>query len=130
MGEAELRVTGAKRIITARDKEIAELKAALKESENKYYNMGFNDVENSAKPIMFENQKYGLGEGWLAIVIAMGVLEDSPLRNPDQIPYSELALPTTQNPTEAEDKDTQSMKELVQAIDSHAELINLRSPTI
>ena len=73
LGEAELRVTGAKRIITARDKEIAELKTALKESENKYYNMGFNDAENSAKPIMFENQKYGLGEGWLAIVIARPV---------------------------------------------------------
>ena len=130
LGEAKLRVTGAKRIITARDKEIAELKAALKESENKYYNMGFNDAENSTKPIMFGNQKYGLGEGWLAIVIAMGVLEDSPLRNPDQIPYPEPALPTTQNPTEAEDKDTQSMKELVQAIDSLTELINLRSPTI
>ena len=95
MGEAELRVTGAKRIIIARNKEIAELKAALNESENKYYNMGFNDAENSAKPIMFENQKYGLGEGWLAIVIAMGVQEDSPLRNPDQIPYPKLASPTT-----------------------------------
>ena len=64
MGEAELWVASAKRIITARDKEIVELKATLEESENKYYNMGFNDAKNSAEPVMFENQKYGFGEGW------------------------------------------------------------------
>ena len=101
-------------IITARDKEIVELKVALEESENKYYNMGFNDAKNSAKPVMFKNRKYGFGKGWLAAMMAMGVPEDSPLRNPNQIPYSEPPPPpTTQNPTEAEDKDTLSMRELV-----------------
>ena len=48
-------MVGTKSIITARDKEIAKLKAALEESENKYYNMGFNDAENSVDPIMFKN---------------------------------------------------------------------------
>ena len=57
--------------------------------------------------------------------MAMGVPKDSPLRNPNQIPYPESPPPTTQNPTEAEDEDTPSMRELVQAIDSHAELIDL-----
>lgn len=110
----------AKSIITTRDKEIAKLKAALKESENKYYNMGFNDAENLAEPIMFENRKYGFGEGWMA----MGLPKDSPFRNPDQIPYSKPPLPTTQNPTEAKYEDTLSMRKLVQAIDSHTELID------
>lgn len=70
-------------IITTRDKEIAELKAILEESENKYYNMGFNDAENSAEPVMFENRKYWFREGWMAVVTAIGLPEDSPFRNPD-----------------------------------------------
>ena len=117
-------MAGAKSIITTRDKEIAELKAVLEESENKYYNMGFNDAENLAEPIMFENRKYGFGEGWMATMMAMGLLEDSPFRNPDQIPYLKPPLPTTQNPTEAKYEDTLSMRKLVQAIDSHTELID------
>lgn len=44
LGEVELRVASVESIITARDKEIAELKVALEESENKYYDMGFNDA--------------------------------------------------------------------------------------
>lgn len=44
LGEAELRVAGAESIVTALDKEIVELKVALDERENKYYNMGFNDA--------------------------------------------------------------------------------------
>ena len=74
---------------------------------------------------MFENQKYGFGEGWLATEMAMGVPKDSPLRNPDQIPYPEAPPTTTQKPTEAEEEDALSMRELVQAIDSRAELIDL-----
>ena len=56
-------MASTKSIITARDKEIEKLKAALKESENKYYNMGFNDAENSVNPVMFKNQKYGFSKG-------------------------------------------------------------------
>jgi len=55
--------------------------------------MGFNDVENSAKPVMFKNRKFGFGKGWMAVVSAMGLHEDSPFRNPDQIPYSEPPCP-------------------------------------
>lgn len=76
-------MASAKSIILARDKEIKELKVALEENENKYYNMGFNDAGNSAKLIMFENRKYEFDEGWLAVVTAMGVPEDSSFRNPD-----------------------------------------------
>lgn len=47
LGELELRLARAKSIFSARDKEIAELKGALEESENKWYNMGFPDAENS-----------------------------------------------------------------------------------
>lgn len=122
MGEVRIWVAGAQSIISAQGKDIAELKAALERSENKYYNMGFNDAENSTEPIMFEARKHGFGEGWLA-VMAMGVPEDSHLRNPDQIPY--LEPPPTQNPNEVEDEETLRMRELVPAIDSHVELIDL-----
>lgn len=83
MGEAKLRVADAESIINARDKEIAELKVTLEESENKYYNIGFNDAKNSVEPIMFENKKYGFGEGWIAAMMAMGLPEDSLFRNLD-----------------------------------------------
>ena len=107
-----MRLAGAESIILARDKEIAELKAALDESKNKWYNMGFIDVENSVEPVMFQSWKYGFEEGWMAALSAMGVPEDSPLRNPDQIPYPEPP-PPTQNPTKVEEEDTPSMRELV-----------------
>ena len=45
--------------------------------------MGFADAENSVEPIVFQAQHHG----WLAVLQAMGVAEDSPLRNPEQIPY-------------------------------------------
>ena len=61
---------------------------------------------------------------WLSCKLS-GVPEDSPLRNPNQIP---LPGPSTaaQNPPGATDEgDTPSMRELVEAIDSHVELVNL-----
>lgn len=89
--------------------------------------MGFNDAETSVEPVMFENRKNGFGEGWMAVVTTIRLPEDSPFRKPEQIPYLEPPLPTTQNPTtiKSEDEDTPSMRELVEAIDSHAELIDL-----
>lgn len=74
---------------------------------------------------MFQSRKCGFKEGWMAALSAMGVPEDSLLQNPNQIPYPEPP-PPTQNPTEDEEEDTLSMRELVQAIDSYAELIDLK----
>ena len=54
--EIKLRLAGAESINSARDKEIAELKATLEKSENKFYNMGFIGAENSAEPVMFQSQ--------------------------------------------------------------------------
>ena len=83
LGEVELLVADAESIITTRDKEISELKVALEEIKNKYYNMGFNDAKNWVKPIMFENRKYRLCEGWMVAVTAIGLTKDSPFRNPN-----------------------------------------------
>lgn len=79
LGEMELRFAGAENIISARDKEID--KAALEESKNNWYNMGYVDAENSTELAMFQSQKYGFSEGWMVTVLAIGVPEDSPFKD-------------------------------------------------
>lgn len=123
-GEMEPRLAEAESIISVRNKEISKLKAGLEERENKFYNMGFTNAVNSTEPVMFQSRRYAFSEGWMAVELAMGVLKDSPFRNPDQIPYPEPP-PLVQKPIDADEKDTPSMRELVQEIDSHAELIDI-----
>ena len=48
----------------------------------------------------------------MAALLAVGVLEDSSFKNLDQIPYPEPS-PPVHNTTNAEDEETESMKELV-----------------
>jgi len=56
---------------------------------------------------------------------ALGVPEDSPLRDPNQISFPGPSL-TVQNPLGATDEEElPSIRELVEAIDSHMELVNL-----
>ena len=107
--------------------ELADLKATLEACENKWYNEGFADAENSVKPVVRQAQKLGFEEGWLATLKVMGVPEDSPLRNPDQIPF--LNLPTAvQNIIGViDEEETTSMRELVEAIDFHVELVDLEA---
>ena len=51
----------------------------------------------------------------------MGVPDDSLLRNPNQVPFPDPS-PPVQNPFGVVDEEeTPSMRELVQAIDSHME---------
>lgn len=56
----------------------------------------------------------------------IGVADDSPLRNPEQIPFSKPPPPIQQNPTNAEEEeDTLGMRELVEENESHVELVDL-----
>ena len=63
----------------------------------------------------------------MAALKVMGVPEDSPLRNPDQIPF--LNLPTVvQNIIGViDEEETTSMRELVEAIDFHVEPVDLEA---
>lgn len=54
--EVKLRLSGAESLNSAKDKEIVELKATVEVSEDKWYNTGFTDAENLAKPVMFQSQ--------------------------------------------------------------------------
>ena len=107
--------------------ELADLKATLEACENKWYNEGFADAENSVEPVVRQAQKLGFEEGWLAALKVMGVPEDSPLRNPDQIPF--LNLPTVvQNIIGViDEEETTSMRELVEAIDFHVKPVDLEA---
>ena len=63
----------------------------------------------------------------MAALKVMGVPGDSPLRNPDQIPF--LNLPTTVQNTVGviDEEETTSMRELVEAIDFHVEPVDLEA---
>lgn len=67
--------------------------------------------------------------GEMEVVFALSVLEESPFRNPDQIPYLEPPPSSIHNLTRAEEEDTQSMRALVEEIDSHTELNPVQGQT-
>ena len=54
--EVKLRLAGAESLNSTKDKEIVELKAIVEVSEDEWYNTGFTDAENLAKPVMFQSQ--------------------------------------------------------------------------
>jgi len=87
LGVEEQKLAEAASLDTAREWELADMKVALEACENKWYNEGFADVENSTEPVILEVKKLGFEEGWLATLQALEVLEDSPLRNLGQIPF-------------------------------------------
>ena len=55
----------------------------------------------------------------------MGMPIDSPLRNPEQIPFPEPPAPVQNLSNANDEEDTPSTKELVQEIDSHVESTDL-----
>lgn len=82
LGDIELKLVKAESLNLAQVEEIADLKASLKACEDKWYNASFTDTENSAESIVHEERKLGFQESWMATLQAIGVPNDSPLRNP------------------------------------------------
>lgn len=59
----------------------------------------------------------------MAALHTLGVPEDSPLRNPGRIPFPDSSL-AMQNPRRPiDEKETDSLRELLEQIDAHVELI-------
>ena len=59
----------------------------------------------------------------MAALHALGVLEDSPLKDPSRIPFPDSS-PAVQNPTgPTDEEETDSLRELVEQINAHVELI-------
>ena len=103
------------------------MKAALEACESKWYNEGFVDAENSAEPVINEARKLAFEEGWLVALRAIEVPEDSSLRKPNQIPFPTPSTAAQNPPSAIDEEETTSMKELVEAIDSHTEPIDMEA---
>ena len=79
--EMDLKLAKAASLNTTQVEELANLRAALEACEEKWYNEGFADIENSAEPVVNQARRLGFEAGWFAALQAMGVPEDSPLRD-------------------------------------------------
>ena len=121
--EMDLKLAEAASLNVALNEELVDLRATLEANENKWYNEGFADVEEGVEPVMREAWQISFQEGWLAALHTSGVPKDSHLRDPNQIPFPD-PLPTTQNPTgPVDEEETDSLRELVEQIDAHVEVI-------
>ena len=89
--ETEVKLAKAISLNTSNAEEIADLRAGLAAAEQKWYDVGFADAENSAEPVVTRARHMGFEAGWFAALQAMGVPEDSQLRDPGQIPFSSPA---------------------------------------
>ena len=122
----ELKLVEAASLNLAQANQIADLNAALEACESKWYDEGFADAEKSAEPVVHQAWFHGFEEGWLAAFQVMGVPEDSPLRNLAQILYL-APPPLAQSQVDAADEEeTTSMRELVQAIDAYRDTVDAK----
>ena len=128
--ETELKLAEALSLNTSHADEIADLRAGLAAAEQKWYDVGFADAENSAEPVVTGARRAGFEAGWFAALQAMGVPEDSPLRDPGQIPFPTLVPAVQDAPAALDEEETASMRELVEQIDSHAEPEELEATSI
>jgi len=119
--ETEVKLAKAISLNTSNAEEIADLRAGLADAEQKWYDVGFADAENSAEPVVTRARLMGFEAGWFAALQAMGVPEDSQLRDPGQIPFPSSALAAQDAPVAVDEEETASMRELVEQIDAHAE---------
>ncbi|XP_030925072.1 uncharacterized protein LOC115952134 [Quercus lobata] len=119
--ETELKLAQAISLNTSNAEEIADLRAGLAAAEQKWYDVGFADAENSVEPVVARARNMGFEAGWFAALQAMGVPEDSHLRDPGQIPFPSPAPAAQGTPVAIDEEETASMRELVEQIDAHAE---------
>ena len=117
----ELKLAEADSLNLAQADQIADLKAALESCENKWYDEGFADVEISTEPVVHQAWLHGFKEGWLAALQVMGMAEDSPLRDPGQIPYLAPPPPSQSQADVMDEGETISIRELIQAIDAQVD---------
>ena len=103
LGETELKLAKAASLNTVRVEELADLEVALEGCESKLYDEGFFDAENLVEPVINEALKLAFKEGWLAALQVVGVPEDSPLRDPNQIPFLSLSTATQNTPNVADE---------------------------
>ena len=93
--------------------EVVDLQAALEACESKWYDKGFADAEKGVEPVVMQDLQLSFQEGWIAALQALGVPEDSLLRDPGRISFPD-PTPDAQNLAGPNDEgETDSLKELV-----------------
>ena len=85
--ETKVKLAEAISLNTSNAEELADLRAAVAACEQKWYNESFVDAEKSAEPVVAQARNLGFEAGWFAALQALGVPEDSHLRDPGQIPF-------------------------------------------
>ena len=128
--ETEVKLAKAISLNTANAEEIADLRAALAAAEQKWYDVGFADAENSAEPVVARARNMGFEAGWFAAFQAMEAPENSHLRDPGQIPFPSPVPAAQEAPVAIDEEETASMRELVEQIDAHAELEEMEATSI
>ncbi|KAK9998265.1 hypothetical protein SO802_017868 [Lithocarpus litseifolius] len=96
--ETETKLAQAESIVLARDMEILDLIKTMKGCKQMFYNKGFTNAENSCGVVVFEAQRHGFFEGWMAAMNALNLPESSPFMDPTQIPLPND--PPVQAPTD------------------------------
>jgi len=119
--ETDVNLAEAISLNTAQVEELADLWAALEACEEKWYNKGFANAENSTEPVVNQARRLGFEAGWFAALQILGVPEDSPLRDPSQIPFPSSANAVQDPPMPIKEEERPSMRELVEQIDANAE---------
>ena len=115
---------------TTQAKELADLKAALEACKEKWYNEAFANAENSTEPVVNQARRLGFEVGWFAALQVLRVPEDSPLRDPSQIPFPSSVTAVQDPPVPVEEEETASMRELVEQIDAHVEPNEMEATSI
>ena len=128
--ETDLKLAKAVSLNTTQAEELANLRVVLEACEEKWYNEGFADAENSVEPVVNQARRLGFEASWFTTMQVMGVPEDSPLRDPGQIPFP-ISTPAVQNPpAPIDEEETTSMRELMEQIDAHVELDDMEATSI
>ena len=123
--ETEVKLAKTASLNSTLSEEVADLRSALETCESKWYDEGFADAEKSVEPVVMQARQLSFWEGWMAALQALGVPDDSPLRDPGQIPIP-VFVPAAQNPAGPnEEEEMDSLKELVEQIDAHVEMIRV-----
>jgi len=124
--EADLKLAKAISLNAAQAKELADLRAALEACENKWDNEGFADTKNFVELVIREARRLAFEKGWLAVLQALGVPANSPLRDPGKIPFLD-PTPTVHNSlVPINEEELPSLRELVEQLDSHVELDDMK----
>ena len=79
---------------------------------------------------MAQVRNLGFEAGWFAALQALGVPEDSHLRDPGQIPFPSPVTAVQDPPTAVKEEETASMREMVEQIDAHAESEDMEATSI